>query len=203
MAKTFCDEFWEYFGPQVAGLSPRGHYRENRTIVDNIYACLANSHQLIEASIALFQTSHVAQAGALACSSLDEIGKAVEQLRGQQIDGQPMTKVTFDHRKRQLTATWPLAFESGPSRRMGEIEKIFGALFRSGLEEFRQRCLYVTSGPNGPTETPQTVTADEAFAVICGAVESLTAYFDVPGEMETTIRGLQQRLTAMNRGYKA
>lgn len=91
--------------------------------------------------------------------------------------------------------------QSGVSRRMGALEKMFGPIFRTGIEEFRQRCLYVERRPKGPQQTPQTVSVPEAFSVICAAVETLKAHFDIPGEMEGRIVALQECAQELNMGY--
>lgn len=198
---SFYNTFWEVNGPLVAFLSPRGHYKENRVTPANVYACLRNAVSHLDAAIILYENDKYAQSAALALLSLDETGKAVEQVFGLRSEGKPVTKTRLRHRERQLLATSPITVESGPSSRMGLVEKKFAEIYRAGLEEFRQKCLYVEIGPSGPVSVPNEVRPEDAFAVMCGAVEALYTNFGDLGEIGKEIVRLQKALARMNLGY--
>src|SRR5690606_6906598 len=155
----------------------------------------------LDAAIILYESGKYPQSAALALLSLDETGKALEQLFGLQLAGKPVSKTRLRHRERQSLATFPVTFEIGPSRRMGPVEKKFAKIYRAGLEEFRQRCLYVEIGPSGPVSLPNEIQPEDAFAVMCGAVEALYTHFDDLGEIADEIVRLQNVLAQMNLGY--
>lgn len=84
---------------------------------------------------------------------------------------------------------------------MGLVESRFAAVYRAGLETFRQHCLYVEISGTGPVHEPRQVAQEDAFAVICGTAEAIRSNVEFSRQLSARIEAIQRNLTELNQEY--
>lgn len=77
----------------VPSLAPVGTIKEDSILPQNGHACLKNAEELISAAITLLKVPYAPQAEALACTAIDEVGKAVKQIEGKRKKGRNVCRL--------------------------------------------------------------------------------------------------------------